>query len=44
MTALAPYLSAFLLEHLPRQRNASPHTSEAYAHSFKLLVCFAAAG
>jgi integrase/recombinase XerD len=43
MTALAPYLSAFLLEHLPRERNASPHTSEAYGHSFKLLVCFAAA-
>ena len=43
MTALAPYLSAFLLEHLPRERNASPHTSEAYAHSFKLVVCFAAA-
>jgi integrase/recombinase XerD len=42
MTALAPYLSAFLLEHLPRERNASPHTSEACAHSFKLLVCFAA--
>jgi integrase/recombinase XerD len=42
MTALAPYLSAFLLEHLPHERNASPHTSEAYAHSFKLLVCFAA--
>ena len=43
MTALAPYLSAFLLEHLPRERKASPHTSDAYAHSFKLLVCFAAA-
>jgi integrase/recombinase XerD len=43
MTALAPYLSAFLLEHLPRERNASPHTSEAYAHSLKLVVCFAAA-
>ncbi len=43
MTALAPYLSTFLLEHLPRERNASPHTSEAYAHSFKLVVCFAAA-
>jgi len=42
MTALAPYLSTFLLEHLPRERNASPHTSEAYAHSFKLLICFAA--
>ena len=43
MTALAPYLSTFLLEHLPRERNASPHASEAYAHSFKLLICFAAA-
>ncbi len=42
MTALAPYLSAFLLEHLPRERNASSHTVEAYAYSFKLLVCFAA--
>jgi site-specific recombinase XerC len=43
MTALAPYLSAFLLEHLPRERKASPHTTDAYANSFKLLVCFAAA-
>jgi len=43
MTALAPHLSTFLLEHLPRERNASPHTSEAYAHSLKLVVCFAAA-
>lgn len=42
MTALAPYLSAFLLEHLPRERNASQHTAEAYAYSFKLLICFAA--
>lgn len=42
MTALAPYLSAFLLEHLPKERKASPHTCEAYAHSFQLLVCFAA--
>jgi integrase/recombinase XerD len=43
MTALAPSLSAFLFEHLPRERNASPHTSEAYAHSFNLVVRFAAA-
>ena len=43
MTALAPHLSAFLIEHLPRERNASPHTCDAYAYSFKLLVCFAAA-
>lgn len=42
MTALAPHLSAFLRQHLPRERNASPHTCEAYAYSFQLLVCFAA--
>jgi integrase/recombinase XerD len=42
MTSLAPYLRAFLFEHLPRERNASLHTSETYAYSFKLLVCFAA--
>ena len=42
MTALAPYLSAFLREHLPRERNASPHTVATYAHCFALLVQFAA--
>ena len=42
MTALAPHLSSFLREHLPKERRASPHTCEAYAHSFQLLVCFAA--
>lgn len=42
MTALAPYLSSFLREHLPRERRASPHTCEAYAQTFQLLVCFAA--
>jgi len=42
MTALAPYLSTFLREHLPKERKASLHTCEAYAYSFKLLVCFAA--
>ena len=42
MTALAPHLSTFLREHLPRERRASPHTCEAYAYSFQLLVCFAA--
>ena len=43
MTALAPHLTAFLREHLPRERSASPHTVAAYAHSFTLLVRFAAA-
>ena len=40
MTALAPSLAAFLREHLPRDRRASPHTCEAYAYSFQLLVTF----
>lgn len=43
MTTLAAQLSAFLREHLPRERKASPHTCEAYAYAFQLLVCFAAA-
>jgi integrase/recombinase XerD len=42
MTALAPSLADFLREHLPRDRRASPHTCEAYAYSFQLLVTFAA--
>jgi site-specific recombinase XerD len=42
MTALAPHLSAFLREHLPRERNASRHTGAAYACTYKLLLCFAA--
>jgi integrase/recombinase XerD len=42
MTTLAAQLSAFLREHLPRERKASPHTCEAYAYAFQLLVCFAA--
>lgn len=42
MTALAPHLTRFLREHLPRERNASPHTVAGYANSFMLLVRFAA--
>lgn len=42
MTALAPYLSAFLRDHLPRERGASRHTCEAYAYSYQLLLRFAA--
>ncbi|SDX95330.1 tyrosine-type recombinase/integrase, partial [Roseicitreum antarcticum] len=42
MTALAPALSRFLREHLPRDQRASPHTCDAYAYSFQLLVTFAA--
>jgi integrase/recombinase XerD len=42
MTAVAPHLAAFLREHLPKERRASPHTCEAYAQSFRILVGFAA--
>jgi integrase/recombinase XerD len=42
MTALAPYLSRYLREHLPNERRASQHTCEAYAQGFQLLLCFAA--
>ena len=42
MTALAPHLSDFLREHLPKERRASQHTCEAYAQSFQLLLGFAA--
>ena len=42
MTDLAPHLSAFLRQHLPRVCNASRHTAASYADSFMLLVRFAA--
>jgi integrase/recombinase XerD len=41
VTALAPHLTDYLVDHLPRHRNASPHTVVTYAHSFTLLVRFA---
>ena len=42
MTPLAPILEKFFREYLPRDRGCSPHTCDAYAHAFRLLVCFAA--
>lgn len=42
MTALAPHLSTYLLEYLPRDRGASRHTTDSYAYSFQLLIGFAA--
>jgi integrase/recombinase XerD len=42
MTPLAPHLTAFLRERLPRERRASPHTCDAYAYTFQLLLGFAA--
>jgi site-specific recombinase XerD len=41
MTPIAPHISAFLSEWLPRQRGASPHTCESYAYTFKLLFEYA---
>ena len=40
MTALAPHMSAFLEDYLPRQRGASEHTCSSYADSFRLLFDF----
>jgi len=42
MTPIAPHIEAFLREHLPRHRGASPHTCDSYAYSFQLLFEFAA--
>lgn len=42
MTPLAPHLTAFMTDRLPRERRASPHTCEAYAYTFQLLLAFAA--
>src|ERR1700688_4302359 len=43
MTAIAPYIEAFLREHLGHHRGASQHTCDSYAYSFQLLFEFAAA-
>lgn len=42
MTPLAPHLTTFLCDHLPRERDFSPHTITTYANCFALLVPFAA--
>jgi len=43
MTPLAPHVTAFFQERLPRERRASPHTSDSYAYAFKLLLAYASA-
>ena len=43
MSALAPHLAAFLREHLPHHRGASPHTCDSYAYTFRALLTFASA-
>ena len=42
MTLVAPHLTAFLRDRLPREKGASPHTCDAYAYAFQLLLAFAA--
>lgn len=41
MNAMAPHVSEFLRVRLPRERNASPHTSVTYSHAYMLLFEFA---
>jgi len=41
MTPIAPLVTDFLRDYMPRQRGYSAHTCETYAHSFKLLFEFA---
>jgi site-specific recombinase XerD len=41
MTRLAPLITGFLRDYMPRQRGFSPHSCETYAHGFKLLFTFA---
>jgi len=41
MTPIAPHITAFLRDRLPRQRGASAHTCESYAYSLQLLFEFA---
>ena len=42
MTPLAPLITGFLRDYMPRQRGYSPQSCETYAYSFKLLFAFAA--
>lgn len=42
MTPLAPLITGFLRDYMPRQRGYSPHSCETYTISFKLLLEFAA--
>lgn len=43
MTPIAPHISAFLQERLPREQGASPQTCATYAYAFKLLFQYASA-
>ncbi len=41
MTPIAPHITAFLRDHLPRVRSASEHTCDAYSYAFQLLFEYA---
>ena len=41
MTPIAPLITQFLREHMPRDRGYSLQTCETYAHAFRLLFLFA---
>jgi site-specific recombinase XerD len=41
MIPLAPHISAFLHERLPKEKRASRHTCDSYAHAFQRLFKFA---
>jgi integrase/recombinase XerD len=41
MTLIAPLITDFLRDYMPRQRGYSPNSCETYAHSFRLLFTFA---
>ena len=41
MSLIAPHITAFLQERLPRERGASVHTCDSYAYAFKLLFSYA---
>jgi integrase/recombinase XerD len=42
MTLLAPLITGFLRDYMPRQRGYSSHSCDAYAYSFRLLFTYAA--
>jgi site-specific recombinase XerD len=42
MTPLAPLLTGYLRDYMPRQRGYSPRSCETYAYGFRLLLAFAA--
>jgi integrase/recombinase XerD len=41
MTLIAPLITDFLRDYMPRQRGYSPNSCETYAYSFRLLFVFA---